>query len=55
MSDRPQEAAARALLLRCAASDSRALAQLYALVAPLLFGLLTRYLQQNLPAGAKGK
>jgi RNA polymerase sigma-70 factor (ECF subfamily) len=47
MSDRPEEAAARALLLRCAARDSRALAQLYALVAPLLFGLLTRMLRRR--------
>jgi len=47
MSDVPREAAARALLLRCAAKEPHALEQLYALVAPLLFGLLTRMLRRR--------
>ena len=47
MSDDQREATARALLLRCAARDDRALEQLYGLVAPLLFGLLTRMLRRR--------
>jgi RNA polymerase sigma-70 factor (ECF subfamily) len=47
MSDLQREPAARALLLRCAARDPGALEQLYALVAPLLFGLLTRMLRRR--------
>jgi RNA polymerase sigma-70 factor (ECF subfamily) len=47
MSDVQRDAAARALLLRCAARDPRALEQLYALVAPILFGLLTRMLRRR--------
>jgi RNA polymerase sigma-70 factor (ECF subfamily) len=47
MSDDPREATARALLQRCADRDPRALEQLYALVAPLLFGLLTRMLRRR--------
>lgn len=47
MSDDPREATARALLQRCTEGDPRALEQLYALVAPLLFGLLTRMLRRR--------
>src|SRR5229473_2706530 len=47
MSDVQRDAAARALLSRCAARDPRALEQLYTLVAPLLFGLLTRILRRR--------
>jgi RNA polymerase sigma-70 factor (ECF subfamily) len=47
MNDDPREATARALLQRCAERDARALEQLYALVAPLLFGLLTRMLRRR--------
>lgn len=47
MTDVQRDATARALLLRCAARDPRALEQLYALVAPLLFGLLTRMLRRR--------
>jgi RNA polymerase sigma-70 factor (ECF subfamily) len=47
MTDVQKESTARALLERCAARDPRALEQLYALVAPLLFGLLTRMLRRR--------
>ena len=47
MSQAPREPAAQALLLACAARNPRALEQLYALVAPLLFGLLTRMLRRR--------
>ena len=47
MSDAPRELTARTLLQRCAERDPRALEQLYALVAPLLFGLLTRMLRRR--------
>jgi RNA polymerase sigma-70 factor (ECF subfamily) len=47
MTDGQRDATAEALLLRCAARDPRALEQLYALVAPLLFGVLTRMLRRR--------
>lgn len=47
MNDEQREAAALALLQGCAARDPRALEQLYRLVAPLLFGLLTRMLRRR--------
>lgn len=47
MTDGQRDSTARALLQRCAARDPRALDELYALVAPLLFGLLTRMLRRR--------
>jgi RNA polymerase sigma-70 factor (ECF subfamily) len=47
MSDLQRDTDARELVLRCAAGDPRALERLYALVAPLLFGLLTRMLRRR--------
>jgi len=47
MIDVKRDTDARDLLLRCAAGDARALERLYALVAPLLFGLLTRMLRRR--------
>ena len=47
MIDVQRDAKARDLLRRCAAGDARALELLYALVAPLLFGLLTRMLRRR--------
>jgi RNA polymerase sigma-70 factor (ECF subfamily) len=47
MIDDPREATARALLQQCAGRDPRSLEQLYVLVAPLLFGLLTRMLRRR--------
>ena len=47
MTDAQREPVAQALLRGCAARNPRALEQLYALVAPLLFGLLTRMLRRR--------
>lgn len=47
MNNDPRESSARALLRGCAAHDPRALEQLYRLVAPLLFSLLTRMLRRR--------
>jgi RNA polymerase sigma-70 factor, ECF subfamily len=47
VSDPHREPAAQALLLACAARNPRALEQLYALVAPILFGVLTRMLRRR--------
>ena len=47
MNDDQREAALQALLPGCAARDPRALEKLYGLVAPLLFGLLTRMLRRR--------
>jgi RNA polymerase sigma-70 factor (ECF subfamily) len=43
----PSDAALNALLDRCARHDAAALAELYALVAPLLFGSLVRILRRR--------
>ena len=47
MTEAQREPVAQALLQGCAARNPRALEQLYALVAPLLFGLLTRMLRRR--------
>lgn len=45
--DEPSEALLSQLLQRCAARDANALAELYALVAPLLLGCLLRVLRRR--------
>jgi RNA polymerase sigma-70 factor, ECF subfamily len=47
MDDDAREASAKSLVQRCARRDPPALEQLYTLVGPLLFGLLTRMLRRR--------